>query len=230
MIRTVPTPPARPRARPPGLLVAVEGIDGAGSTTAATVLARWIERRGRRVHVVAWEASAALRRAAADGRSRQALTPRVAALLVAAEAVRRMDEVVRRPLDAGDVVVADRYAWTGVARDVARGLDTAWVAGLYERLPPPAVVVLVREEPSRAIGRSLDGRMDPGLAEAVAPAFAAFVTGVSTALDELAARRSPGPWPVPTVVLNVGGSVEAGLGPARDVLRTMLDRDEGRPT
>jgi len=224
IIRFVPTRPIRP----PGLLVAVEGIDGAGTTAVASLLARWIERRGRRVHVVAWEASAPVRRAAADGRTRQSLTARVAALLVAAEAHRRTDDLVRRPIGAGDVVIADRYAWTGVARDLARGLEPGWIASLYERLPAPAVVVLVRERPGRAIGRTIDGRLPPGQAEAVAPAFGAFLDRVALALDDLAAGRSPGPWPARTVVLDPDGRLEVGLAPARDAIAAALDGGEGR--
>ena len=224
IIRSVPTRPIRR----PGLLVAVEGIDGAGTSAVANLLARWIERRGRRVHVAAWEASTPLRRAAADGRTRQALTPRVAALLVAAEAHRRTDELVRRPIDAGDVVIADRYAWTGVARDLARGLDPAWIASLYERLPAPAVVVLVREQPDRAIGRAIDDRLGPGRAEAVAPAFGAFLAGVAAAFDDLAAGRSPAPWPARTVVLDLGEPLDVRLAPARAAISAALDGGEGR--
>ena len=223
IIRSVPTRPIRR----PGLLVAVEGVDGAGMSAVANLLARWIERRGRRVHVVAWEASATVRRAAADGRTRPALTPRVAALLVAAEAHRRADELIRRPIGAGDVVIADRYAWTGVARDLARGLDGAWIAGLYERLPTPAVVVLVREQ-DLAIGRTIDERLGPGRAEAVAPAFGAFLAAVAAGLDDLAAGRSPAPWPAPTVVLDLGEPLDVRLAPARAVIAAALDAGEGR--
>jgi thymidylate kinase len=208
--------------------VAVEGIDGAGTTTVANLLARWIERRGRRVHVVPWDASKAVRRAAADGRARQALTPQVAALLVVAEAVRRSGELVGRPSESGDVVIADRYAWTAVAREVARGLDPAWVAGLYERLVAPVVVVLCRENPARAVERSIDGRLGPERAEAVTPAFSAFVGRLAAALDDLATGRTKGPWPVRSVVLDVGGSLDASLAPARDAIRAALDGGEGR--
>ncbi|HEU0237503.1 MAG TPA: hypothetical protein VFR14_13780 [Candidatus Limnocylindrales bacterium] len=219
--------PTRP-ARRPGLLVAVEGIDGAGTAAVANLLARWIERRGRRVHVVAWEASAPVRRAAADGRTRQSLTPRVAALLVAAEAHRRADELVKRQVDAGDIVIADRYAWTGVARDHARGLDPDWIAGLYERLPAPAVVVLVQERPDRVIGRTIDERLGPGRAEAVAPAFRAFLAAVAAGLDDLAAGRVTAPWPARTVVLELGEPLDDRLASARDAIRAVLDDDGSR--
>lgn len=219
--------PARP-IHPPGLLVAIEGIDGAGTTAAANLLARWVERRGRRVHVVPWAASRVVRRAAADGRAGQVLTPRVAALLVAAEAVRATSDAVRSPIENGDVVIADRYAWTAVAREIARGLDPAWIAGLYEPLTPPAVVVLCRERPARAVEWSIVGRLGPERADAVTPAFSAFVGRVATAYDDLSAGRTGGPWPVRSIVLDVGGSLEAGLAPARDAIRAALDAGGGR--
>ena len=44
---------------------------------------------------------------------------RVAALLAASEAADRVAGEIRQPLARGDVVLADRYAWTAVAREVA---------------------------------------------------------------------------------------------------------------
>ena len=35
------------------------------------------------------------------------------------------------PLKAGMIVLADRYAYTAFARDVARGVDREWVRDLY---------------------------------------------------------------------------------------------------
>ena len=119
----------------PGVLIAAEGLDGSGKSAGLDGVARWLERKGRRVHLVTWRPSRVVARAAATPGGRQALTPRVAALLAASEAARRIAVEIERPLARGDVVLADRYVWTAVAREVARGLDPAWVASLYRFAP-----------------------------------------------------------------------------------------------
>jgi thymidylate kinase len=207
-----------------GLLVAVEGLDAANTSATAELLARWLERQGRRVHVVPWEVSNALRRASADPRRRQALTPRVAALLVAAEAVRRIVDRVGGPLDAGETVVADRYAWTPVARGVARDLDPAWVANLYAPVPCPDLVLLARIDPLRALGRSLEPHPAARRADAVGPAFAEFVGALSSAFDGLAAGILPGPWPVRVTTIEAERPAEAVAREARAAVRPLLDR------
>jgi dTMP kinase len=214
--------PARPDRRH-GLLVAVEGLDAAGTSSTAELLARWLERLGRRVHVVQWEASNALRRAAADPHRRQALTPRVAALLVAAEAVRRIGDRVRDPLEAGETVVADRYAWTPLARGVARGLDPAWVANLYARLPRPDIVLLARMDAAQALARSLEPHGAAPRTEAVRPAFAGFLADLSAAFDGLAAGRLPGPWPVGVATVDADRPADAVAREARAAMRPLID-------
>jgi thymidylate kinase len=212
-----------PRHRRRGLLVAVEGLDAAGTSATADLLARWLERIGRRVHVVPWEASSALQRAAADPRRRQALTARVAALLVAAEAVRRIDARLRGPLGVGEVVVADRYAWTPVAREIARGLDPDWVARLYGQVPRPDVVLFARTDPVAALTRALRVGANAARAEAVRPAFGEFLRELSTAYEGIATGALPGPWPARTTIVDAGLPPEIVTREAREAVRSMLD-------
>ena len=69
-----------------------------------------------------------------------------------------MTAEIRRPLARGDVVLADRYAWTAVAREIARGLEPDWVAALYRFMPRPDLVIFHRQEPAAAHARALATR------------------------------------------------------------------------
>jgi thymidylate kinase len=214
--------------RPPSLLVAAEGLDGSGKSQQLDLLARWLERRGRRVTVEPWAPSDLVDRAVAQPRLRAALTPRVAALLTAADAARRLDVEVRRPLEAGRIVLADRYAWTAVAREIARGLEPEWVASLYGFAPRPDLVLFFRQGPDDAVARSLARRDSTVRAAAISFAFEAFLERMLVALDRLAAGADGfpafGPWPVRTAVL------DAHLEPARlavqvrEAVRPLLER------
>jgi dTMP kinase len=204
-----------------GTLIAVEGLDGSGKTALVDLLGRWLERRGRRVRVVPWERSRTLARAARDARTRPALTPTVAALIAAADATQRAAERVGPSLAQGAVVLADRYAWTGVARDAARGLDPAWVAALYAVLPPPDLVLYLRQDPATALERALGSRSPSVAADAIGAAFGDFLARLLVAFDGLATERAPVPWPAPAVQLDAHDAGESLLVAARDAVRSL---------
>ena len=210
-----------------GLLIAAEGLDWSGKSAGLDALGRWLERKGRRVHLVTWEPSRLVARAAGAPRGRQILTPRVAALLAAAEAADRIGRDVRRPLARGDVVLADRYAWTAVARDVARGLEPAWVAALYRFAPVPDLVIFHRQDPAGALARALATRPTPVGAEAVASAYSAFLERLMAAYDVLLGNPGAGPWPVRTLVLDPRMAPEARVEAIRDEVRPLLEAPAG---
>jgi dTMP kinase len=213
--------------RPRGLLIAAEGLDGSGKSAGLDALGRWLERKGRRVHLVTWEPSRLVARASGAPRGRQILTPRVAALLGAAEVADRITRDVRRPLARGDVVLADRYAWTAVAREVARGLDPAWAAALYRFAPPPDLVIFHRQEPAAALARALATRPTPVGAEAVASAYSAFLERLMAAYDALLGDPGASPWPVRTLVLDPRAAPEARLEAIRAGVRPILEAPNG---
>jgi thymidylate kinase len=209
--------------RPRGLLIAAEGLDGSGKSVGLDALGRWLERKGRRVHLVRWEPSRLVARASSAPRGRQILTPRVAALLAAAEAADRVTREIRRPLARGDCVLADRYAWTAVAREIARGLDRAWVAELYRFAPPPDLVIFHRQEPAAALARALATRPSPVGAEAVAAAYGDFLERLVGAYERLLGDAEAGPWPVRSLVLDPRATPDARVGAIRDAVRGLLD-------
>lgn len=213
-----------PSSRPssgPSLVVAVEGLDTAGTAEGTELVGRWLERKGWRVRFHASEPSPLVRDAARSPKARRALTPTVAALLAAADATRRTRSIAAA-LDADAALVVDRYAWTAAARDAARGVDLRWAARLYASCPAPDLVVLVDHPPTDAAGAALEARGPGRVDAAAAGAFAAFLERVVASYDRLAGAAEAGagvPWPSPLVrVPSSGGpdamldAVRAGLG------------------
>ena len=215
--------PAKNATRAGGLLIAAEGLDGSGKSAGLDSLSRWLEGKGRRVHVVPWVSSRLVARASRAPGGRQALTPRVAALLGAAEAARRFDREIREPLAKGHVVLADRYAWTAVVREVARGLEPDWVSAVYRIAPTPDLVIFHRQDPRAALARALASRPSPVGAEAVSAAYGTFLGRMVAAFDHLVADPGSGPWPVRTLVLDPRGPLDARVAAVRDAVRPMLD-------
>lgn len=220
---------SRPRPRP--LLIAAEGLDGAGKSVQLDLLARWLERKGRAVSIEAWEPSRRVERASAAAKLRPALTPRVAALLAAADAARRLETDVRRPLAMGSVVLADRYAWTAIAREVARGLEPEWVASLYRFALRPDLLLFFDQPAADALESALARREWATRAAAISAAFGPFLGRMVEAFEALLAGASEagasgvpsfGPWPVPVVHVRPGAPTETSERAIREAVRPFL--------
>ena len=107
-----------------GLFIAFEGGDGAGKSTQVRLLAQSLRARGREVLLTrqpgGTELGAAIRQLVLPG---DPVSPRAEALLFAADKAHHVDLLIRPALDAGQVVLTDRYtdssvAYQGAGRDL----------------------------------------------------------------------------------------------------------------
>jgi len=178
----------------PGKLFVVEGIDGSGKTTQLGLLAKWLEAAGYCVSVTEWNSSALVKAATKAGKKKNALTPMTFSLLHATDFADRLLYKIVPPLKAGMVVLADRYAYTAFARDVARGVHPQWVRALYSFAVQPNLTMYFRVPIEVAIDRLLARRvklkfyeagMDLGLSRDPVDSFRLFQTRVLERYDEL---------------------------------------------
>ena len=122
----VPPPRAEP-ARRPGVLIALEGGEGAGKSTQARMLAIWLRDQGFDV-VTTHEPGATkigmrLRALLLDN-AHSGLSPRAETLMYAADRAEHVQSVIIPALQRGAIVVTDRYvdsslAYQGAGRQLA---------------------------------------------------------------------------------------------------------------
>ena len=143
----------------PGKLFVVEGIDGSGKTTQLSLLSKWLTANGHRVFVTEWNSSALVKAATKAGKKKNALTPMTFSLLHATDFADRQLYKIIPPLKAGMIVLADRYAYTAFARDVARGVDRQWVRDLYSFAVRPNLAVYFRVPIETSLDRLLARRI-----------------------------------------------------------------------
>jgi dTMP kinase len=128
------------RSRRRGLLVAFEGPDGSGKTTQRKLFKTWLKADGYDVVSTKWNSSELIRPIIKSRKAIHVLSPLEFSLLHAADFRHRVERVVLPALWTGKLVIADRFLFTGLARDVARGLDFDQVLKLYQPLLWPDIV------------------------------------------------------------------------------------------
>jgi dTMP kinase len=114
-----------------GVFLALEGGEGAGKTTQATLLVDWLEGLGHRVLLTrepgGTEVGKILRHIVLDNDTGE-LSPRTEALLYAADKAEHVDQVVLPALAEAAVVLTDRYVDSTLAyQGAGRHLDPAEV-------------------------------------------------------------------------------------------------------
>src|SRR5688572_1652379 len=136
-----------------GLLIAFEGPDGSGKTTQRKLLKTWLESRGQTVVSARWASSPLVKPLIQVRKKIRALSPIEYSLLHAIDFRHRVQTEILPALWAGKTVLADRYLFTALARDAARGLDLDWLLHAYAPLLWPDLV-LYFSMPPLEIGRA----------------------------------------------------------------------------
>lgn len=177
-----------------GKLIIVEGIDGSGKSTQIDLLVKWLNAQGRTVYFSEWNSSGLVKSTTRLAKKEKLFTPTSFSLLQATDFADRWENLMQPMLKAGAVVLADRYAFTAFARDVARGVDRQWVRNLYDFAPQPDLALYFRVPLEMAIGRILSARakikfyeagMDLGLSEDKADSFRLFQRRIMDEYDRM---------------------------------------------
>jgi dTMP kinase len=126
-----------------GTLIVIEGSDGAGRSTQIGYLQNWLERKGYPTVVVGLKRSELVGEALAEAMHGNTLNAITLNLFYATDFADQLERVIIPALKAGFVVLADRYIYTLMARDIVRGSSMDWLKEIYGfALVPDAVFYL----------------------------------------------------------------------------------------
>lgn len=120
-----------------GALVVIEGTDASGKSTQIDLLKRHLEGKGYGVVVSEWKSSELIASVIDDAKERNLFNANTFSLMYASDFAFRLENQVLPSLEAGFIVLMDRYTYTAYARDVVRGVKPAWVRKLYNYAPAP---------------------------------------------------------------------------------------------
>jgi len=126
-----------------GKFIVIEGIDGTGKSTQAQRLGAWLKEQGHDV-VLSREPTdgpwgKTLRESAATGR----LSPEEELEYFLKDRQQHVEELIQPSLDQGKTVILDRYYFSTMAYQGARGFDPAEIRTRNEAFAPPPDLLLI---------------------------------------------------------------------------------------
>jgi dTMP kinase len=149
-----PTPTQR------GIFIVFEGIDRAGKTTQAALLADYLRSNGK--SVVEWRfpeytvshTGKLLRSYLDSGVKLDARTQHLLFAANRAEWVGNIEAILKQ----GTTIICDRYVYSGIAYSTAKGLDYEWCCSVEKGLPTPDLTILMQLDPKVAASRADYGK------------------------------------------------------------------------
>ncbi|MCK9484444.1 MAG: thymidylate kinase [Candidatus Marinimicrobia bacterium] len=136
-----------------GKLIVLEGSDGSGRTTQIAKIKNWLEGKGYAVVNCELARSQLVGPELELARRGNVLGPTTLSLFYATDFMDQFENVIIPALRAGFIVLADRYFYTLMARDLVRGADPKWVQNIYGVTLIPDLVFYLNVSPRRLIER-----------------------------------------------------------------------------
>ena len=136
-----------------GKLIVVEGADGSGRSTQIRLLEEWLEGCGHAVVQVGLKRSTLVSEELDKAKSGNILSRTTLSLFYATDFADQIENAILPALKAGFMVLADRYIYTLMARDMVRGMDPAWLTNLYGIALVPDAVFYLNVAPEELVQR-----------------------------------------------------------------------------
>ena len=179
-----------------GKLIAVEGADGSGRSTQIAMLVEWLEGCGHGTVQVGLKRSTLVKEELEQAQMGNILSRTTLSLFYATDFADQLENAILPALKAGFVVLADRYIYTLMARDMVRGMDEAWLKNLYGLALEPDAVFYLNVPPEELVQRSFakntaldywESGMDLGLSRDMFDSFLKYQKQVQQIFRQLQA-------------------------------------------
>jgi dTMP kinase len=181
-----------------GHLIVIEGTDGSGRSTQATMLRQWLEVQGYGVIETGWTRSKLVGKAITDAKEGHSLNRLTYCLMYATDLADRIEYQIIPALRSGFVVLADRYIYTALARGIVRGAQQQWLRDLYGFALVPDIVFYLRLGVDDLVPRVLESHkmnywesgMDMSYGDDIYDSFVAYQSALIEQFDAMASQHS----------------------------------------
>jgi dTMP kinase len=137
-----------------GIFIVIEGLDGSGKTTQATLLAKKLSQ-SYKVILTAEPSQCKIGTFIREGclYEDKRLPIEAEALLFAADRFEHMQKEIKPALDEGKLVICDRYVYSSLAYQGSAGLSLDWIKTINARALQPDFSVFIDVAPERVLER-----------------------------------------------------------------------------
>jgi dTMP kinase len=142
-----------------GKLIVVEGADGSGRSTQIAMLMEWLEGGGHATTQVGLKRSTLVSEELDRAQEGNILSRTTLSLFYATDFADQLENIILPALKAGFIVLADRYIYTLMARDMVRGMDEAWLKNMYGIALEPDAVFYLNVPPEELVQRNFAKNM-----------------------------------------------------------------------
>jgi dTMP kinase len=177
-----------------GRLIVVEGADGSGRSTQIAMLVQWLEGCGHATTQVGLKRSSLVSEELEQAQKGNILSRTTLSLFYATDFADQLENTILPGLKAGFIVLADRYIYTLMARDMVRGMDEVWLKNLYGIALEPDAVFYLNVPPEELVQRSFakntaldywESGMDLGLSRDMFDSFLKYQTTMQQTFRQL---------------------------------------------
>jgi dTMP kinase len=178
-----------------GRLIVIEGPDGSGRSTQIQSITSKLESDGHAVVNTGLKRSELIGRGILEAKQRLPLGKKTLTLFYAADFVEQLEHKIIPALQAGYLVLADRYIYTLIARSIVRGLSSRWSHDLYGFAPIADLVFYLDVDPDELFHRVFqkygvldyyESGADIGLAPDLYDSFIAYQRRMAREFAEMA--------------------------------------------
>jgi len=171
-----------------GRLIVVEGADGSGRSTQIAMLVEWMEGSGHASVQVGLKRSTLVSEELEQAQQGNILSRTTLSLFYATDFADQLENIILPALKAGFIVLADRYIYTLMARDMVRGMDETWLKNLYGTALEPDAVFYLNVPPEELVQRNFaknagldywESGMDLGLSRDMFDSFMKYQTAMA---------------------------------------------------
>lgn len=208
----------------PGKLIVLEGSDGVGRSTQTQLLRRWLEDEGFAVSDTGLRRSEMTQKGLEEARKGHTLSRITMSLFYATDFADRLENQIIPALQAGFVVLSDRYFYSIMARDIVRGADPDWARKLYGFALKPDLVLYLKANVSDLVTRLIHGRglnyweagMDLRPSDNLFDSFQNYQAKLITMFDQLAEEYG-------FVTIDAGRPINQVFEDLQDHIRNLLE-------
>lgn len=138
-----------------GKLIVIEGSDGSGRSTQIVALSEWLEKTGYPTLTVGLRRSTLVGEELESAKKGNVLGSITHSLFYATDFADQLENRIIPALRAGFIVLADRYIYTLMAREIVRGSDPEWIKDVYGIALMPDAVFYMHVPPKVLAERTL---------------------------------------------------------------------------